>query len=125
MTGPVDVEPIGAARDALIAALRQVDGLRVYGELGANIDPPCVVVGPPRLTPDGLTSPALTTAAFVAGLVARGDERAIDALLRLVQPVCDAVWTVPGAVVTECSPGTWPAGAANLPAYLIEIEVSL
>ncbi|MGL5909490.1 MAG: hypothetical protein ACRCZP_05780 [Phycicoccus sp.] len=113
-----------AARDALMAGLRTVEGLRVRADL-SNPDPPCLVVGPPRLTPDAMVSPELTQASFVVALVARADERALDLLLDRVQDVCDAVWTVDGAVVTECTPGTWPAGAAALPAYLIEVDMSL
>ncbi|MDN5918209.1 MAG: hypothetical protein L0I76_24445 [Pseudonocardia sp.] len=118
------MSPAGAARAALMAGLARVPDLRVYDDLAAVVDPPGAVVGPPRLTPDGY-GPDLVNAVFVVGLVAPASDRALDVLFDLVQPVCDAIYEVPGAVVTECSPGTWPAGAASLPAYLVEVEMSL
>jgi hypothetical protein len=118
------VSPVSDARAALMEGLKTVPTLRVFDDLAAVVDPPGAVVGPPRLTPEAY-GPALTNAVFVIGLVAPSSDRALDVLFDLVQPVCDAVWEVEGAVVTECSPGTWPAGAASLPAYLIEVEMSL
>lgn len=118
------MSPAGDAREALMVGLREVPALRVYDDLAAVVDPPAAVVGPPRLTPEAM-GPALTTATFVVGLIAPSSDRALGVLFDLVQPVCDAVWEVEGASVTECSPGTWPAGAASLPAYLIEVEMSL
>lgn len=111
------------ARDRLLAGLRAVPKVRVGTDLGA-VDPPALVVGPPRLTPEAY-GPALSTASFVVALVAPANDRALDVLLDLVQPVSDAVWDVDGAVVTDCTPGTWPVGAQSLPAYLIDVEMSL
>lgn len=113
----------GDLRAALMDALRTVEGLRVYDDLAAVVDPPGAVVGPPRLSPEGYSAD-LVNAVFVVGLVAPASDRALDVLFDLIQSVCDALYDVPGAVVTECTPGTWPAGASSLPAYLIEVEVS-
>lgn len=116
---------IESAADALRAALRTVPKLKVYEDLGAVVDPPAAVVGPPELTPEAF-GPEFTDAVFVIGVVVPDDERAIPRLLALVPLVAAAIYDVDGAVVRRASPGTWPGGGGvDLPAYLFETEMSL
>lgn len=115
----------GAVADAaasLILALRGVDGVRIYDDPAATIDPPGIVLAPPTLTWDGYrTEP--TDATFVVAVVVRPDARAMERLWDLVPLVAAAVDGVPDAAVRRAEPGTWTAN--DLPAYLIEIEVAL
>lgn len=109
---------------ALAAALRTVDGLRVYTDPGAVIDPPGALVGPPQLTWGGYVA-APTEARFVVVLMVAADERALERLWDLVPLVAAAVDTVPDAVVRQANPGVWLTGGIELPCYEIQIEASL
>lgn len=113
------------AVEQLREALRTVPKLKVSPNLGEVLDPPCAVVGPPRLTPEAY-GPELSTARFVIGLVVAADDRALPRLFALLPPVTTALHEHSGAVVISADPGTWPAGGGlELPAYLIEVEMSL
>ncbi len=110
-------------RNALIAALRALDTVRVSTSPGMSLDPPTAVVGVPELTWERFTDPSSAT--FVVGLAVAANEHAADRLLALYPDVVAALDGVPGVVVKSAAPGTVPAGSAELPAYLIEIEVAL
>lgn len=109
---------------ALEAALKTVPGVRYYGDPGARVDPPGVVLQPPSFRWEGYSSDP-TTATFQVALVAQADDRALRRLLAHLPAITAAVDTVPDAVVTSATPGTLTAEIGALPAYLIEIEVSL
>lgn len=113
---------VADAADALLAALRTAAGVRVYDDPGALVDPPAVVLTPPRLTWSGYRSDP-TDATFVAVAVVAADERASARLWDLVPLVAAAADELPDAAVKSAQPGTW--GSSELPAYLIEIEVAL
>lgn len=116
---------IDDAVEQLRAALRTVPKLKVRSNVGEVLDPPAAVVGPPRLTPDAY-GPELTTATFIVGLVVPDDERALPRLYDLIPLVTTALHNESSAVVVSADPGTWPAGGGlELPAYLIEVEMSL
>lgn len=111
--------------DVLSAALRGVSKLRVYDDPGAAVDPPAAVLGPPTLSWDGY-DPDPSAAFFSLALVAPADDRALTTLLGFLPLVVAAVDTVTDAVVTTATPGSLPVGGnAELPAYLLSIEVSL
>lgn len=113
---------IAAAADQLRAALRTVPKLRVYDDLGAVLDPPAAVVGPPELTTETYGS-AFVGAVFVVGLCVPADEHAMPRLYQLAPLVATAIHDESDGVVRRATPGTWPAGGAvALPAYLIEVE---
>lgn len=112
------------AADALSFALAAVPGVRVYTDLGAPVDPPGIVLGPPALTWEGPCSEP-TTARFIAYVVVAADDRALPALWDLAPAVAEAVDAVPDAVVLRADPANFSSGGHDMPAYMIEIEVSI
>lgn len=115
---------IAAVVDDLREALETVDGVRVYTDPGAVLDPPAIVIGPPRL--DWETgSPEPTTARLLVIVAVTADDRALPRLWALVPQVAAAIEDVVDAVVLSASPGSWMAGGADLPCYEITTEVSL
>lgn len=116
---------VAETSQALAAALRTVPKLRVYTDPGAVIDPPGVLVGPPRLTWGGYVGDP-TDALFVVTLAVPADDRALERLWDLVPQVAEAIDTVPDAVVRSAEPGMWTTGnGTDLPCYLINVECSL
>lgn len=111
------------AAEALAGALRAVPGLRVYTDLGATIDPPGAIVGPPILTWDVPGDP--TNARFLIYVVAAADEYAVEKLWDLVPQVAGALDLVTDAAVTRADPGLYPSGGVELPCYEITCEVAL
>jgi len=109
---------------SLLEALRGVDGLRVSMDTGGTVSPPEAVLHPPTLVWDAFVSTP-TTATFTASLVVAADDRAMERLWDRLPAVTEAVDTVPDAVVVRATPGTFTSGGAQLPAYLLTIEVSL
>jgi hypothetical protein len=117
---------IKAKADELYAALKGVapDRLRLYEDLGATVDPPGVMLGPPRLQWESYCS-ELTSATFIVIVMAAMDERAMETLWDLVPLVSDAVSAVEDAVVTTASPGVFNANGTDLPSYELTVECSL
>lgn len=110
--------------DQLIEALKTVDGLRVYQEVGASESPPMAVLGPPSLTWEVYdTEP--TSATFQVAVVVAMNERALERLWEFAPLVAAAVDTVPNAAVIRADPGAFESGGAKLPAYNITVECSL
>lgn len=107
----------------IIAAGASVEGVRGYSDPAAQFAPPALLVSPPRLTwtTDGLAPQAQ----FLAFLMVKVDDRAIETLLRLLPLVAEAIDDVPDAVVREAFPAVWRTGTTELPSYEIQIEVSL
>lgn len=124
MTEPNAVE---AAHAALLAAAGGVDGVRAYVDPGSNMDPPAVLIGPPRLEWDTYSTESPATAQFVAIVMVKFDDRAIQNLERIVPLVGAAIFEADtvDAVVGPALPGVWRAGTTELPCYEIQIEVSL
>lgn len=112
------------AAEALEAALKAVDGLRVYRESDASVDPPAAVLGAPSLSWEAFCS-GPTSATFPVYLIVPASGRAVEQLWDLVPLVADAIEQVPDAAVTEASPGAYLAGGQQLPSYDITVEVSL
>ncbi len=115
---------IADAHEALSAALESVEGLRVYRDPGAVLDPPAALVGPPMLTFGGPSSDPVN-GRFVVVVAVAFDDRAMKALWQLVPRVSAAVESHVDAVVTEASPGVWQNGAISLPCYELSVEMSL
>lgn len=113
---------VSAAAAALEAALKTVDGFRVYADPAATVDPPGLVLVPPILTWSAYRGDP-TDATFVVAVVVKPDARAVERLWEHVPLVAAAVDGLSDAAVRRAEPGTWTAN--DLPAYLIEIEVSL
>lgn len=114
---------VADAFTALSAACNTVDGLREYG-LGAAIDPPAFVVGPPALTYEAYDADP-TSARFLIYVMVPADDRALPRLWGFVEQLAAAINTVTSAVVVRADPGRFAAGTADLPSYEILVEVSL
>lgn len=108
---------------ALETALKTVTGLRLY-RLGENIDPPGIVVGPPKLDWTGFCGDP-TEATFAVFLIEAMDDRSLERLWVWVAPVSVAVDSVQDAVVRSANPGVYEAGTTSMPCYVLNVEVSL
>lgn len=118
------MNPVEAALERLYAALGTVDGLLLVRGVGVRLDPPAVVVAPPRLFWDVLGGPP-TRARFTTAVVVADTERAMAELMTWVLPVAAALRKA-AVSVGPADPGTWPAGGGSeLPAYLIPVDVVL
>jgi len=115
---------VADAAKALTAALDAVTGLRVYADPGADVRPPAAVLGPPSLVWESVcTDPS--GARFLIYVIQQVDERALERLWDLVPLVAEALDAVPDMAVTRADPGSYSSGGTDLPAYLIQVEVSL
>lgn len=107
--------------EALYAALAGVQGVRVYRDPAAPIDPPASVLAAPSLSWDGPCHEP-STASFRVYVIVAMDDRALDRLWDLVPQVAEAVDTVPEAVVTRATPGVYTSGGVDLPSYDLTVE---
>lgn len=118
------------AADALVDALATIDGLRVYRDLGATVEPPAVLIGAPALGWRSFGGPAPTSARFPLFVVCAADEWALSTLWELVPRVAAAVEShVQAAAVQDgpaaAQPTTVHTSGVELPAYELTIEVDL
>lgn len=116
---------IQAAKRDLLDALATVTGLRVYPDMGPAVDPPAAVLSPPALTWENMCPSGPSSARFLVYVVVTNDDRAVDRLLELVPRVAAALDEVTEAVVIRADPGSYPISASDLPAYQIQVDVSL
>lgn len=115
------------ARNDLYAALAGVPDLVPYKDLGATIDPPGLVVGPPRLAWTMLTTQP-TEATFAVFVIGALGEDAIEDLYAYVQPVADAItdnYPEGRATVQSADPTVYPSGGSDLPALEFSVDVAL
>lgn len=118
-------ERIAELAEQLAAAARTVPDCRAYTDPGAAVQPPGVVVGPPRLTFEGYGGGPTTATFLLAVCVATGD-RAMSKLFDLAPAVAAAVHThVVDAAVTVAQPGVWESGSVKLPCYELTVETNL
>lgn len=115
---------VSVVADALLVALRAVDGLRASQDHGGEVNPPEAVIGPPQLVWEGFCA-GPSTATFRISLVVANTDRAMEVLWDLLPTVTAAIDTVPDAVVTRADPGSFTSGGSALPAYDITVECSL
>lgn len=106
----------------LQAVLKAVPGVRVTADMAAKLDPPFLVVSPPKLTYDAYRSTP-TEATFQVPLVVAGDERAAERLLDLLPAVEQVIYDSESAVLTDAVAGSW--GNPSLPCFLLTIEVAV
>lgn len=136
-TALVEGEPVDPGDSAIPTAYRELvaglkvalrpAGLRVRDDVSDTVGRGDVVIGPPSFQWDGLCDPdEPDSITFELYLIERVGERAIDnllaklpALIRAVQAYRDA--TITGPVV----PGSFPAGASDLPCYQLTVEMTL
>lgn len=116
------------ARQELIGALRQVEGLHVSGDPGQVGVPPVALVGIPAVGWRAYDRQP-TDARFVVALVVPADDRATERLCRLLPLVVDAVEAAGVATVQDGAaaavPGVWNIGGADLPAWEVTFNVEL
>lgn len=109
---------------ALEAALKST-GIQVLRPGVAIVDPPAIILGPPRLAWESYdTDPSSGTFAVI--VAAPMSEDAMELLWSLVETVAAAIDDAsPDWVVTTADPTVWPSGGSDLPAYQITVEASL
>lgn len=118
------------AAEALETALKAVEGIRVYRDPGATIDSPAAIVGPPALGWRGFCGSQPTSARFSIWLTSPADDRTLDRLWDLVPAVAAALEQVDEATLADlelqATPSQFPtSGGVTLPAYEIQVDVSL
>jgi hypothetical protein len=111
-----------SVRDSLVAALGTVDGLRIYTDPGALVDPPSVIIGLPDLDYQVFSDPTPTDATLQLYLMVAADDRATDNLSALIDSVTDAVWTAAEFAVTRAIPGVYLTSNVELPAYVLTVS---
>lgn len=115
---------VQTAAQLIEAALREVEDVDVTADLGANLDPPAVILGPPDLAFEAMSSTP-TVAAFPVWVVAGADEDAMPRLWALLPAVAAAVDDLDFAAVTVAIPGAYNSGGSDLPAYELTVEAAL
>lgn len=108
------------AAEALEAALRSVDGVRVFRDPGAAVVPPAAIVMPPRLTWSTVTGPS--GAEFRVYAVVSIGERTVEQLWDLADQIAEAIDSHTEGAVMRADPGTFVAGGSELPAYEFTVE---
>lgn len=121
---------VQAAHDALMASLEDLneslakaDKLRLVGDLAELADPPAVALAPPTLSE--FTEAGPRVASWSVAMVVPGGARVVDDLFRVLPLVISALDGTADAIVTRAESGVYRAGATELPAYFITIEVAL
>lgn len=117
------------AAEELLAALRTVPDLRVHSDLGANLEPPAVILGAPALGWRSFCRQP-TSARFVVFIVVAADDRALESLWDLVPQVATAVEDNMQAAAVQDGPSaalptTFYTAGVELPCYELTIEVDL
>lgn len=108
----------------LVAALRTVGGARYHEDLGATVNPPASILGPPSfMWETGVPFP--TSARFLVYVIVAFGPRAVEQLVELVPIVAVAIEGLTDAVMIRADPGVYPSGGVDLPAYELQVEVSL
>jgi hypothetical protein len=98
--------------------------IRTYTDPGANLDPPCVVIGLPDIlfqTYGGNMSPTPIEASLTLYLMVQADAYATENLSALLEQVVDAIWSVADYSVTDAKPGVWKTSNVDLPAYVLTV----
>lgn len=113
----------GDATSDLEAAAATVAGVQV-APLGAELTPPAVVIGPPRLEWVA-NCPGPTTALFSVFVIVALSDRALEQLYELAPAVADAIEANTPGVVLSADPGTYNGGTGDLPAYVLTTEYPL
>ena|SRR5690606_23342699 len=110
------------ARESLIQQLKAT-GARVYGDPGAVIQPPGIVVSVPSLSWGGtLVTPR--EAEFTVTYSVKMDDRAAVRLLEAVSKVSEAI-TDPDFIITSATPGIYTSNGVDLPSYSFTIATTL
>lgn len=120
--------PVKDAALELKAALKLVPGIGsfVYTDLGADIQRPALVIGPPTIRFEAAAPGVPTGAGFTVFAVVDSDQYAAEKLWELVPQVVSAVEEhTSGCLAGEATPTAYPVGTSELPAYAIPIDMPL
>lgn len=119
-------EEIARQLELAAADLPAKRAYRVYREPTDVLDPPAVVVGPPEFAWEAGAGPFPRVGTWPVSVVVQGGTGEVSAQLNALLPVVSAaLFDVVDAVVLDAEPTTYPAGAAELPAYIFRLEVAL
>lgn len=106
----------------LKTALQTVDGIQVYEDAGASIQPPAAVIALPDLSWQTYNRAQPTSTSFSVFLVVKAGSDYALRLLTLVDAVSDALFTQTDAVITGASPGSYQTSSTELPCYVVTVE---
>lgn len=117
---------VSDAAQAIAAAIKMVPKVRVYLDPTASVDPPGVVIGPPRLYWERMGS-APTKAQFDVLVVTPSSDTAMTKLWELVPAVAAAISDHSDGAVDDngAVPLPFTAGSASLPSYTLSITIPL
>ena len=106
------------------AAVKSVEGMRVYDDPAATVTTPAAIVGAPQLTLEGISS-LPTRATFPVAVMVDNNKSSVNKLLKLVPEVIEAIRDqVPDAEILETiTPAVIQIGNVDLPGYMIFVEV--
>lgn len=101
-----------------------IPDMRVVINVVAPIQPPCVVIGPPRLYWRGYNQQGQpTTGAWNIYLVVALNQYALDELTRLIADVSRAIEVYTPGVVLGAAPGIYPSPQGGLPSYIFSVQL--
>lgn len=115
---------VKTAAQALLDGLGSIAGFRAYADLGAVLEPPAAVLGPPALT-WSTPSDEPTGATFLIYVCVESGERSLEQLWDLVPVVAAALDDVRDVDVIRADPGSYTNAGVDLPAYVITVEMEL
>lgn len=107
----------------LVEATKRAQGVR-YAEIGGNISPPSVIVGPPGMSFEAYSLEP-SSYRFLVYVVVAANDGLIPRLLDATHRVMTALDTPTAHDITIISvmPGSYYAGANELPAMEITVEI--
>lgn len=112
------------AAEQIRAALKTVDGLRVYEDPAATVDPPAAIVGAPVLKLESISDDP-TSAVFPVAVMVGQNKAALNKLLKLIPKVVTAIreQVLDAEITEEITPAVIEIGNTELPGYMIFVEV--
>lgn len=106
-------------------ALKRVEKCKQFTRITQVADPPCTIVGPPRLVFESI-SHTPTEAELPIYVVVANTDRAFSALYELLPRVTELLDGVEDVVIDDANPTTFPgAAAAPLPAYVLDVKFTI
>lgn len=110
--------------DLIRAAVRSVEGVRVYDDPAATVTTPAAIVGAPQLRFEGISSQP-TRATFPVAVMVDNNKASVNKLLKLVPQVVEAIrdQVIDAEILEEITPAVIQIGNVDLPGYMIFVEV--
>lgn len=115
-----------AALEAIAATMSDERAFRVATEPTETVDPPCVVLFPLTFAWQAGPPGPPVSASGTATVCVQGGTGTVSADLYTVLPVVtEAIESVDNVIMISAEPGSYRAGEAELPAYILRYEVAL